>query len=578
MALSGSFGLNNTGGSDFRVTLYWSATQNVTSNTSTIKVWLSVACNADYPEYNTSEYGVAKMTIGNYTVQADIRIPFRDGNTATGGAIERTVSHNSGGYLNISVGGSINYGVLGASGSQTISLNRIIRPVTILTAPNFNDEENPTITYKSYMTPYTTHCKACISLNGSEDIKYRDIDMNAGSYTFELTEDERNLLRKATTGSNSRTIRFYIMSVIDGVYKYSNVSRTYTIINGNPVIYPTVEDTDVNTLFLTGDKNTLIKYYSDAYIESNAGAVKEATLTETSITNGGKTEKSLHATFTNVESGVFSFTATDNRGNTTTQTIEKPFINYIKLTANMDVSAPTTGGVSRMTVSGNYYNGTFGKEDNVLILVYRYKVGDVWSEWASGSNVVLNGNTYSATFDIKGLNYRNKYTFQARVADMLETVESNTKAVRTTPVFDWGENDFQFNVPVKFNAGMENHNVLLWQGAYFMTANQTANLASPVSAQNNGIVLVFSNYDTTNSQANDYDWHCYFVPKYLVDIKDGTGHCFNMMSQSFGDICSKYIYISDTGLTGHDNNTKSATNNGINYSNAKYVLRYIFGV
>lgn len=571
MALSGSFGLNNTGGSDFRVTLYWSATQNETSNTSTIKVWLSIACNADYPEYNTSEYGVAKMTIGNYTVQADIRIPFRDGNTATGGAIERTVSHNSGGYLNISVGGSINYGVLGASGSQTISLNRIIRPVTILTAPNFNDEENPTITYKSYMTPYTTHCKACISLNGSEDIKYRDIDMNAGSYTFNLTEEERNYLRKATTGSNSRTVRFYIMSVIDGVYKYSNVSRTYTIINGNPVIYPTVEDTDVNTLFLTGDKNTLIKYYSDAYVESNAGAVKESTLTESSITNGGKTEKSLHATFANVESGVFSFTATDNRGNTTTKTIEKPFIDYIKLTANMDVSAPTTGGVSRMTVSGNYYNGTFGKEDNVLILVYRYKVGDVWSEWFSGSNVVLNGNTYSASFDIKGLNYRNKYTFQARVADMLETIESNTKAVRTTPVFDWGENDFRFNVPVSFVNG----NNVLWSGALYMMASQTINLTEPISSQLTGVVLVFSAYEDGAEQ--NYDYHHFFVPKTFVEQKDGVGSCFNMMSQAFGSVASKYLYISDTAITGHDANTGAGTQNGITYNNKAYVLRYVIG-
>ena len=111
-----------------------------------------------------------------------------------------------------------------------------------------------------------------------------------------------------------------------------------------------------------------------------------------------------------------------------------------------------------------------------------------------------------------------------------------------------------------------------------MTANQTANLASPIQQQSNGFVLVFSNYDTTNKVANDYDWHCFFVPKYLVDIKGGTGHCFNMMSQSFGDVCSKYIYISESALTGHDNNSKAATNNGISYNNAKYVLRYVFGV
>lgn len=574
MALSGSFYIAS-GSAEHTIKMFWEATQNISANTSTIRTWVSTTYSGNTVGTGAPIVATATTYIGTEKVLVDYKLPIRKGETITGSVNERTVKHNNAGNLTIEIGISIGTGM--GSGSQSITLNRIIRPVGILTAPNFNDEANPTITYRNYMGSSVSKAEACISLNGDEDIKYRVIDANAGSYTFELTEEERKLLRAATVGSNARQVRFFIRSTISGYFYYSNVARTYTIINGSPVFYPTIKDTDINTLFLTEDENVFVKYYSDAYIESNAGAVKEATLKSYTIANGAHSEASLSASFQNVETGTFTFTATDSRGNTTTQTVEKPFINYIKLTCNLDATAPTTAGTARIKVSGNYFNGSFGAKSNVLILHCRYKVDDKWSEWLNITPTITN-NTYSIETEVNGLNYRKPYTFQARAADMLETIESNTKTVRTTPIFDWGENDFQFNVPVRFNAGMENHNVLLWQGAYFMTANQTATLATPISAQNNGIVLVFSNYDTTNKQANDYDWHCFFVPKYLVDIKDGTGHCFNMMSQSFGDICSKYIYISDTGLTGHDNNTKSATNNGINYSNAKYVMRYVFGV
>lgn len=70
-----------------------------------------------------------------------------------------------------------------------------------------------------------------------------------------------------------------------------------------------------------------------------------------------------------------------------------------------------------------------------------------WGAWVA-ADATLSGNGYSAEVAITGLDYQQAYTFQARAVDKLATVNTATKTVKATPVFDWGEDEFNFNVPV----------------------------------------------------------------------------------------------------------------------------------
>ena len=71
-----------------------------------------------------------------------------------------------------------------------------------------------------------------------------------------------------------------------------------------------------------------------------------------------------------VLSGVFVVSATDSRGFTTSQTVEKELINYVKLTCAMTASASLNVETNKadvsLTVSGNFYNGSFGVATNAL--------------------------------------------------------------------------------------------------------------------------------------------------------------------------------------------------------------------
>lgn len=125
--------------------------------------------------------------------------------------------------------------------------------------------------------------------------------------------------------------------------------------------------------------------------------------------------------------------------------------------------------------------------------------------------------------------------------------------------------------------GMNN---LLWSGSLFMHGTQTVKLSETISSQPSGIVLVWSYY---SGSAQNYDWHYTYIPKSHVLNYGGSGTGINCglwgTNATFNNVSSKYIYVTNTEITGHDNNTASGTgSSGIKYNNAQFVLRYVFGI
>ena len=120
----------------------------------------------------------------------------------------------------------------------------------------------------------------------------------------------------------------------------------------------------------------------------------------------------------------------------------------------MEVGVPTADGKLNITASGNYFNGSFGAVNKSIKVQYRYKTnGGNYTNWAS-MTTSISGNTYSASASITGLDYRSFYTFQIRAIDKLLTINSPEKTVKTVPIFDWGANDFNFNVDTSVNGNL----------------------------------------------------------------------------------------------------------------------------
>lgn len=118
---------------------------------------------------------------------------------------------------------------------------------------------------------------------------------------------------------------------------------------------------------------------------------------------------------------------------------------------------------------------------------------------------------------------------------------------------------------------------LLFTGSLLMSASDTATLQEKVSAQPNGIVLVFGRYASGTAQT--YMYNHAFVHKDFVKLHAGGGSNFFMTAGAlFAVVGSKYLYIYDDRITGNADNTKTGTANGITYNNAGFDLRYVIGV
>jgi hypothetical protein len=461
MASSGSF---NTGSSAGRYLTFkwWINSQSVANNTTNIGWELVGAGDGGYVVVSE-----VKVTIDGS--QAYYRSESNHQNVYVGTVVAsgtKTITHNADGSrsFSVSVSAGIYQWAINKSGSGSWSLTAIPRAASIKTAPNFTDEDNPAITYSNPAGSAVTSLKACISFDGSkDDILYRDISKSGTSYTFNLTDAERETLRKGVlSGSNSRTVKFFVTTVIGGNTYYSTLQKTLTIANAKPTINPTVIDSNSVTKALTGDENKLIRYHSSAAVSMKPTFKKHATAKTYKITNGDKSLSAATGTFEGAESNKFDFNVTDTRGLTASKTITKTMVNYVHLTCNLEVTRPNALGEMSLKIHGNCFSGSFGAKNNTLTLKYYFQEeGDV--EYAVNVEVTPSNDTYSVTIPVVGLDYRKKYTFRASAWDELEIVDSAVIETYTLPVFDWSKEDFNFNVPIGFN-GVRMNDFVIEQG------------------------------------------------------------------------------------------------------------------
>lgn len=398
-------------------------------------------------EYTVTINGVATSgVIYNYDGSSTVTV--KTGST--------TVSHNADGTKSISVSFSVtslnvSYLTGAASASGTMALTAISRGVTITSAPDFTDADNPTITYIMPSGSTVTSMQACISLGEYDDVPYRNIT-SSGTYTFNLTDAERATLNAGVTSGSTVSVKFYIKSVVNGQTYRHYVTKTYSITGSSLIkITPTLTDTNSTTAYLTGNSSSIfVRYASNVAYTVGASAASGGSITKYSAKNGSTAYTTASGTFKNITSDTFTFSATDNRGNTATKNVQVTLVPYVKLTCSVKSSSGiSTSGTATVTVSGQYYRGSFGSRSNSLSISARAvgNYGTSTSYYSSG--ITYGEDSYTATLTFYNLNYQDSYSFVATASDSVMSISSQESgAVTGTTVFDWSKNDFAFNVPV----------------------------------------------------------------------------------------------------------------------------------
>ena len=598
MALSGT--VNTTDYQGRYIQLTWTAKQDKTKNQSTITWTVKGAGKATNSYYNAGPFYV---NVGGTVKQSSTRISLYEGTTISAVGGSKTISHNSKGEASftISIKAAIYQAGYNCTGSKTFTLNTIPRAATISSANNFNDEGKPKMTFSN-----PSGSKATISVGIFWDsttalIPYETVSSSATSKEWTLTTAQKNAIYNKMRTVKSKTVYYYIKTVVDGETFTNKLAKTLSIINDTPTLDPTaVEDTDPGTdggdgagnIEATGSNTRWIKGISDIRYAFNATAKKGATIKTYRVVCGSKIGSSASGVLANIDEADVVFTVTDSRGNTNSKKVSGTLINYVKLTCGLSASTiletSTTAKIT-LNISGNFFNGRLNTSiDNILVLQYRYKEDNgSYGGWTDVTPT-KSSNKYSLTYEVPGtFDYQKTYTFQVRAQDDLQRaygkyITSAEIAVKALPVFDWSKDDFNFNVPVtapSINGYPIGTNKVLWSGGYYMTAGQTANLNGTVSSQASGIVLVFSRYDVSAGAPSNQQWSYHFVPKIMVQLHEGEGSIFDLSTSKDSYRATKYLYINDDKIVGNDDNADTGTGaTGVKYTNNAFVLRYVIGV
>lgn len=414
----------------------WSAVQNAAGNYSDVTVKHTLVIGSAYSlniASRTNACSVGGVSHG-YTSGA---INQKGGTVLLGTTVHR-VAHDADGTKTAQVTDTFNInatidgkkvGSITASGS--ITLDRIARNATIVTANDFTDETNPTLTYSN---PSSFSCDVAIEFAGGSITRAGAVSGASGSYEMQLTDSERTALRNASKNSPTLKVTYALKTTIDGTAYYSRAERKMNIVDAAPELGAvSYEDTNAATVAVTGDKSRIVQNHSIMTVTiPTATAKKGATIASYAIAFGGvtKTVKAAGAVSLGTVDVSYSqsltVTATDSRGFTASKSVQVTVDDYSAPTAVIDLHRLNNFEPTTYITANSRYSYLNGK-NAVTISVKFKKVSDS----SYGTPIELEDSIQSTVTCDRD----SAYDFVVTIADKLETTEYNLALGKGIPAF-----------------------------------------------------------------------------------------------------------------------------------------------
>ena len=413
--LLNSSNFNGRNGSHFELRLEYDLIQSQENNTSTITYYLKMKSKDGYSGSGATAIGYINSnqvgTFNSIGVNTTIII----------GTRTETIIHENDGTKTISYSALIDtpWDLGDASVNGNLTLPKISRYPTLIGGQDFTDEGNPTLTFTNEgLFPVRVKLEA----GGNTQLIIRDISQTAKSYTFDLTNEERNTLRALCPNSNTLNVTETVCAM-NGNTELSASYKTYkmTIVNGNPVFNNfDFEETNNTIKTLTGSTtNNVINVNGYSNIKATisttnkATAQKSADMVKYRFAIGDKStdityssSASVNGTITGATNGTYNVYAIDTRNNSTlvtkqaTRVIDYSTVSINKQTSSIQRDDNQVGENTILTLNGTFWNGNFGATSNAIQSVtYRFKKTNS-STWITGTTTItptINGNSFSFT-------------------------------------------------------------------------------------------------------------------------------------------------------------------------------------
>ena len=417
----------------------WSATQNISGNYSDITIKHVLVIGSAYSlnigsRSNTCSVDGAAQSYSSPAIN-------QKGGSVTLGTTTHRVNHNADGSktctitdvfnVNATIDGSK---VSSITASGNITLDAIPRQATITSATDFTDTGTPSLQY-SNAGGFTAdaYLEFAPVGSGTQIMRRNAITGKSGTYTFNLTDAERETLRAACTGA-SIPVRYALRTIIGGKEYYSTLDRTMSVSDAAPILgVVSYKDANATTAALTGDDQVIVQRQSDLQVSFGAATgQKGATITEYSATFAGVTKTAssvvtLDFGKVDVSSDMpLVFSATDSRGLKTSTTLTVKVEPWWEPTSTVTLARRNNFEPETHITATAWYASLDGKNEVTISAKYR-KAGssDAWS-----TITLANGVESTVTCE---RDYA--YEWQITTADKLGSTTQNLTLGRGIPTF-----------------------------------------------------------------------------------------------------------------------------------------------
>lgn len=450
MALSGIF-YGTTSNPRLKPQIVWSAVQSPEGNYSDVTA--SLQYTRSNSGYTTGGTWTGSLTIGEETVQDTLYMEITYGNVTTVLTHTARIYHEDNGEktITISATGGITYPA--EASLKTTTISQSVTLDTILTASTLSVSDGnigscATVVVNKKASAFT-HSLAYEfgSLSGYINASGQPVDseeiFSETVVNFFLPEDFYGEIPDSKAGTCTVRCRTYSGDSVIGE-KTAQFTVTASEALCAPEVTLTVTDCNEATISLTGDSAVLVRNASDALCVLSARGKNGATILQKQI--AGQPVEGDFLVLSGVDSPTISAFVIDSRGYKTETVCTPQTVPYVVLTGNAAVKRlDPTGDKALLTLEGQCFRGSFGQAENSLSVTVT--VPGLGQSFTS-SPEIREDNSYYLALELSGLEYTRSYQVEVSAQDLLSRVDKTLTVQRGVPVFDWGEGDFAFHVPV----------------------------------------------------------------------------------------------------------------------------------
>lgn len=434
---------NGTNGNQFFLDLYQDNSQSVEGNASAVRYYAYVGSSGNHSGGGTSSpvyiNGQHIGSFSNISAHSNTLI----------GYLDVIVPHNAEGKATASYTAS-------ADTSWNLGDANISGSFTLPTIPRADSIIGPTSgTIGKQVTIITTNNSSTFT----HTLRYKfgtlqgTIVSGAGnSYTWTIPKDFYTQIPNAKSGVGALWCDTYSGGTLVG-----STFISFTAYADEADAKPTVSfsyTTDVITQSITGYVDGVIKGVTDINYTITGTAKYSSTISKYYLSKNSSLlqETNSKGTITDADSNTYYVAVKDSRGYTSNiSTINfEHYVDYIPLSVtNISVTRENElSGKAYLSLTGNYFNGSFGATNNTLTVQLRYKEKGT-SVWKTTSDIteeaVILNNTFSITDLLIGENFSTdvSYDIEVIVKDKVNTtgITYSKTLAEGTPTFRIRKND-----------------------------------------------------------------------------------------------------------------------------------------